>query len=168
MPSTGTPTAFATDLIEVNCPVSPTNDGSNRSRYLRIAGPVSRAGLVMMKSICAWSRTGRSSVDPRSPFGSPAGVRMIAPPGLLDSSAVPPPQPARASSATAVSSAAAFLIRLTTVSTGDRRSAFPSHALAQAFGQRPHSGRAGTRVQRLHERRPHDDRVRVGRDGRGL
>jgi hypothetical protein len=48
-------------LIDVSEPVSPTNDGSNRSRYLRITGPVSRAGSVVMNSNCTWSRTDWSS-----------------------------------------------------------------------------------------------------------
>src|SRR6266498_1165871 len=61
MPSTGTPTAWAICLIWASDPVSPTNDGSKRSRYLRITGPVSRAGSVVMNSICTWSRTDLSN-----------------------------------------------------------------------------------------------------------
>src|SRR4051794_35582385 len=49
-------------LIDVSEPVSPVNDGSNRSRYLRITGPVSRAGSVVMNSIWTWSRTDLSSL----------------------------------------------------------------------------------------------------------
>jgi anthranilate phosphoribosyltransferase len=57
----GIPTRVSTPAICAGEPVSPTNDGSNRSRYLRITGPVSRAGSVVMNSICTWSRVDLSS-----------------------------------------------------------------------------------------------------------
>src|SRR3954452_9030419 len=116
----------------------------------------------------AGSAYGRSSVAPRIPFGSPAGVRMIAPPGLSLDWFAPLPQPTRASRATTAKRTAAFLDRLTTGLTGDRCRAFPPDTLREPFGQLPYAARARTGLQYFDQRRTHDHRIRVRRDARGL